>query len=208
MEMARELTEVVPAPRSEKLSEGKKRREEYYRRKREGIEHGVKIGIPTFDDLTLGIQPHEICIWGGPTGGGKTTGMQYSSISAYLKKRTVLFISLEVEAEQILRRFDVMLADAKIRYKALKALDLNKEEEEQWEKILERAESERLQHDIIIIDDIKNCSVDKVAAEALRYKPDVVCVDYLEEMRGHRNNQSWENVRDAGRGLKQFARKE
>jgi len=206
MEMARELTEVVPAPQASKLSEGKKRKELYYKRKREGIEHGIKLGIPTFDDITLGLQPHELLIWGGAPGEGKTTGLQHTSISGYLKERIVLFISLEVEAEQILRRFDVMLGEEKIRYRALKALELNPEEEAQWNKVLERAESERHLHDIIIIDDMKNCTPDKVAAEMLRYKPDLVCVDYLEEMRSVRGAERWQAVEDNGRALKQLAR--
>jgi hypothetical protein len=60
--------------------------------------------------------------------------------------------------------------------------------------------------DIIIRDDIKNCSVEKVAAEYLRWKPGMVVVDYLEEMRTPRGISSWEGVQENGRGLKQAAR--
>lgn len=204
LDMARELALVVPQPRAGRLSEGKKRKEEYYKRKREGIQHGVPLGIPTFDELTLGVQPHELLIWGGPPGGGKTTGLQYSALSAYLQMNTVLFISLEVEEEQILRKFDVMLSN--VRYRALKALELNVGEEEAWHKILEAAEKERMEHDIIVKDDIKNCTVEKVGAQQLRYKPNVVVVDYLEEMRTPRGMAGWEGVQENGRGLKQSAR--
>jgi len=205
LEMARELAEVVPAPKARRLSEGKSRKSEYDRRKKKGqILLGVPIGIPTFDSITLGVQPHELVIWGGPPGGGKTTGLQFSSISAYMNGRTVLFVSLEVESEQILRKFDTMLSQ--IRYHALKALELNPDEEQKWTEILERAEEERMERDIIIIDDIKNCTVDKVAAQQIRYKPQVVVVDYLEEMRTPRNVQGWEGIASNGRGLKQQAR--
>jgi len=206
MEMARELAEIVPAPEAVRLSDGKKRREEYYRRKREGIDHGIKLGIPSFDDITLGAQPHEIVIFGAEPGIGKTTALIYVTISAYLQNKTVLFVSLEVEGEQLVRKMDTMLAETKIRYQALKSLSLSKEEEEAWDKILERAESERLVHDVIVRADIKNCSVEKVAAEQMRYKPDVVVVDYLEEMKPKRGIQGWESVAENGRGLKQSAR--
>lgn len=206
LEMARELTEVVPASQASRLSEGKKRKEDYYRRKREGIEEGIRLGIPSFDDITLGLQPHELLIWGGPPGGGKTTGLQHTALSAYLKNRTVLFISLEVDEAQIMRKFEVMLADTRIRYRALKALELNPDEEAVWDEIIERAEKERMEHDVIVMDNIKNCTVDKVAAEALRYKPDLICVDYLEEMRSMRGIERWQGVEDNGRALKQFAR--
>jgi replicative DNA helicase len=204
LEMARKLAEVVPAPKAQRFSEGKQRRAEYERRKKKQIVHGIKMGIPTFDNITLGIQPHELMIWGGPPGGGKTTFLQYVSMQAYLAGHTVLFISLEVEAEQILRKFDTMLS--KVRYLALKGMELEPDEEEKWHAVLDRAEEEKMDRDIIIIDDIRNCTVDKVAAQQIRHKPGMVVVDYLEEMRTPRNIQGWEGVASNGRGLKQAAR--
>jgi replicative DNA helicase len=205
LEMARQLTEVVPSPKASRFSAGKARKEEYQRRKKKReIIHGIPLGIPTFDGITLGIQNHELVIWGGPPGGGKTTGLQYCSMHGYLHGETVLFVSLEVEAEQILRKFDTMLTQ--IRYHALRAIELNPEEEEKWYEILDRAEQEKMERDIIIVDDIRNCTVDKVAAQQIRYKPGLVVVDYLEEMRTPRNVQGWEGVAANGRGLKQQAR--
>jgi replicative DNA helicase len=205
LEMARQLTEVVPSPKARRFSEGRARKEEYNRRKKQNIVHGIKIGIPSIDEITLGIQPHELLIWGGPPGGGKTTALQFCAGNCYLNSdETVLFISLEVEAEPILRKFDTMMAQ--ISYKALKALELNPEDEKKWYTILERAEKDRMHKDIIIVDDIRNCTVDKVAAQQIRHKPGVVIVDYLEEMRTPRNMQGWEGVAENGRGLKQSAR--
>jgi replicative DNA helicase len=204
LEMARQLTEVVPSPKAQRFSEGRARKEEYDRRKKKEIVHGIPLGIPTFDNLTLGVQPHELVIWGGPPGGGKTTGLQHCSVQGYMHGETVLFVSLEVEAEQILRKFDTMLTQ--VRYWALRAMELNPEEEEKWTDILERAEEEKAHKDIIIVDDIRNCTVDKVAAQQIRYKPGLVVVDYLEEMRTPRNVQGWEGVAANGRGLKQQAR--
>lgn len=206
LEMARELTEVVPAPRASRFSDGMVRKHEYERRKREGILHGVLLGIPTFDELMLGIQPHELMVVAAYLGTGKTTLMQHMAMSSYLQGKTSLFISLEVEAEQILRKFDVMLSN--IRYHALKALELNVGEEKAWVRILEAAEADRLERDIIIRDDIKNCTVEKVLAETIRYKPSIVFVDYLELMRVPRglSNSHWEAVSHSGTGLKQNAR--
>src|SRR4029077_4191157 len=134
--MATELAEIVPTPKAQRISEGASRKQEYERRKKKKIQHGVKIGIPTFDDITLGVQPHELVIWGGPPGGGKTTGIQYTAVNAYLAGITVLMVSLEVEAEQILRKFDSMLSH--VRYRALKGLELNEGEEREWHRILRR----------------------------------------------------------------------
>jgi replicative DNA helicase len=204
LEMARELNEVIPTPKAQRLSEGGARRQEYERRKKKNVKHGINIGIKTFDDITLGIQPHELLIWGGPPGGGKTTAIQYTALNAYVAGKTVLFVSLEVEAEQILRKFDTMLTH--VRYRALKGLELDDGEEKEWHRILRQCEKDRAHKDIIIVDDIRNCTVDKVAAEQIRHKPGMVCVDYLEEMRTPRNVQGWEGVAANGRGLKQAAR--
>lgn len=204
LEMAHRLTLVIPTPKAQRLSEGKARREEYERRKKKNVQHGIPIGIPSFDNITLGLQPHEILIWGGPPGGGKTTGIQYTAINAYLKGETVVFVSLEVEGEQILRKFDTMLTH--IRYRALKALNLNQGEEKEWHRVLRQCEKDRMDKDIIIIDDIRNCTVEKIAAEQIRHKPGMVCVDYLEEMKTPRKVQGWEGVAENGRGLKQQAR--
>jgi replicative DNA helicase len=204
LEMANELAMLVPTPKAQRLSEGKARKHEYDRRKKKKIKPGIMIGIPSFDTVTLGIQPHELVIWGGPPGGGKTTGLQYTALNAYLQGETVLFVSLEVEGEQILRKFDTMLSH--VRYRALKALELNEGEEKEWYRVLRQCEKDRAHRDIIIIDDIRNCTVEKVAAEQIRHKPGMVCVDYLEEMRTPRNVQGWEGVAANGRGLKQQAR--
>ena len=208
LEMARVLSEVVPEPRVHRFgADAMRRHEEYKRRQAEGIEHGIMIGVPTIDKVTLGQQPHELCVYAGYMGTGKTTMQQHHCLSAYLKMRIALFISLEVEAEQILRKFDVMLSN--VRYHAMKALELDVGEEEQWTKILERADSEKMEREIYILDDIKNCTPEKVAQRTLRYKPDIVFVDYLEEMRTARINkgmQGWEGIAENARGLKQNAR--
>jgi replicative DNA helicase len=204
IEMGRELTEIVPAPKSHRLSEGLARKREYDRRKKEGIRHGIMMGIPSFDIITLGIQPHELVVIAGYMGMGKTTFMQLLALNAYLQGKTVLFISLEVEAEMILRKFDVMLSN--VRYRALKALELNAGEEETWTKILKQCEADKLERDIIIKDDIANCTPDKVSAEIIREKPELTCVDYLEEMRAPRGVIGWEAISQNGRDLAQMAR--
>lgn len=204
LEMARELTEIVPAPRAGRLSDGLARKREYDRRKKEGIKHGIMMGIPSFDAITLGTQPHELVVIGGYMGMGKTTFLQLIALNAYLQGNTVLFISLEVEEEMILRKFDVMLSN--VRYRALKALELNAGEEKAWTNILKQCEANKLERDIIIRDDIANCSPDKVSAEIIREKPTMTCVDYLEEMRAPRGIVGWEAISQNGRDLKQMAR--
>jgi replicative DNA helicase len=205
MDMATQLIEVVPQPRAVYL--GKDAMKSYHRykeRQKTGDLPGMPIGVPSYDALMLGMQPHELLVYAGPPGSGKTTSMQHTSKVVYLDGGSVLFISLEVEGEQILRRFQTMLA--KIEYHALKGLSLIPEQEQAWLKILERCQKEAQDHDIIIRDDIMNCTAEKVATQRVRYKPDLVVVDYLEEMRGRKGLSGWENVQENARQMKQQAR--
>jgi replicative DNA helicase len=118
----------------------------------------------------------------------------------------VLFVTLENTAEQTMRKIEVMLAQDQIRYSALKSHSMNKGEEEAWDRILERAASEKHKHDIYVQGDLKNVSVERIEAEQMRYKPDLVVVDYLELLKTRRGMNDWESVRENGRGLKQSAR--
>ena len=206
LDFAQQLVEVVPIQRAQFLGrDATSRKETYDYRKEHGIHHGLMMGIPTFDRLMAGMQPHELIVLAGPPGAGKTTGMQHIAINVYLhEKQSVLFVSLEVEAELILRKFDTMLSH--ISYHALKALDLDVGSEQKWLSVLERCEAEHAERDIAIRDDITNCTVAKVIAETIRFKPGLVVVDYLEEMRSRKGLADWESVRDNARGLKQQAR--
>ena len=205
IDFANQLAEVVPAPRAQYFGKGAKtRKERYDRRKREGVLPGLMLGIPKYDAIMVGLQDHELLVYAGPPGGGKTTGMQHTTMNAYLQGRTSLFVSLEVEAEQVLRKFDVMRSN--VSYLAMKALAMDAGDERRWVEMLERVEADSSDRDIIIRDDIKNCTVEKVTAETIRHKPGLVVVDYLEEMRSRKGLQDWESVRENARGLKQQAR--
>jgi replicative DNA helicase len=205
IDFANQLAELVPAPRAQYFGKGAKaRKERYDRRKRDGEKPGLMLGIPKYDAIMVGLQDHEMLVYAGPPGAGKTTGMQHTTMNAYLQGRTGLFVSLEVEAEQVLRKFDVMLSS--VSYLSMKALAMDAPDERRWTEILERAENDSVERDIIIRDDIKNCTVEKVTAETIRHKPGLVIVDYLEEMRSRKGLSDWESVRENARGLKQQAR--
>ncbi len=206
LEMARSLTETIPAPSVQRFSAMPERMKEYDRRKTKGIRHGIDMGIPSFDSVTEGYQPTDLVVIVAYFGVGKTTLMQYLSYMAYLQGRSSEIISLEMEGEAVLRKLDTLAS--KVKYHALKALDLEVGDLEQWKRIAEQAHKDRHERDIIIRDDIRNCTVDKVMADMMRFKQDVIMVDYLELMSTGRNRgrSTWEGVSDNGIGLKEAAR--
>jgi replicative DNA helicase len=205
LEMARNLAMVVPSSQVARLSDVKKRIEEYERRKAEGNLWGIKTGIKTLDLLTMGIQQHELATIAGWMGLGKSTLAQVVLFNAYLQDETPMMISGEMEAEALFRKWDTMATNMK--YSALKAMDLGKGDMRKWEEWGEKAEAAAPERDIIVIDDIGKMTVDKVFSETIRYSPDLVCVDYIGLMEAPNNiGQGWEKITYCTKGLKQNAR--
>jgi replicative DNA helicase len=204
LELGSSLAQMFPTGNSQRFSEMEKRILTYDQRAIEGFSMGIPFGIEALDDLTLGIQPHEFVNIVGWQGTGKSTLTQYICFNAYLSGRTALIISLEMEAEAMLRKFDVMATN--FQYQALKKLELGTEDRRKWEQWAERAA--KLDNDIIIIDDIKNCTVEKVHSIAEQYKPDIMAVDYISLMDAPRqfDGKIWEKVTHLTQGLKRIAR--
>lgn len=208
-EMARDLAEVLPTPRASFFGrDAMKRKHAYHERKKEGNIRGILLGIPSIDEVLLGLKPGQLATIVAYMGVGKSILMAYIAYMAYLQGKTSLIISLEMDESEVMERIDVLASN--VRSRALMALELNAGEEKKWYDVLEKAHAAQHERDIIIRDDIRDCTVDHVFAEASRFKPDLVFVDYLELMSVPRSqggqSQGWEKVSAAGMGLKQNAR--
>jgi replicative DNA helicase len=211
LEIARNLSMIVPSSQVARLSDVEKRIEEYERRKREGNMWGTKIGIPTLDNLTLGLQPSDLATIAGWMGLGKSTLAQVVLFNAYLQDKTPMMISGEMDADALFRKWDTMAANyeakLKVDYNALKALDLGPKQMDQLKKWGEKAAAAKADRDIIVIDDIGKMTVDKVFSETIRYSPDLVCVDYIGLMDAPNHiGQGWEKITYCTKALKQNAR--
>lgn len=205
LDMARNLTEIVPAPRASRYSEMEQRIDKYMERKESDDPMGIRMGVPTFDHETLGIQPHELVTVAAFLGTGKSTFMQHIFFEAYLQGKTPMLISLEMEAEALFRKWDVMATQ--VQYRALKALELGEGDIEKWKQVAEKASEAKPEKDIIVVDDIINCTPDRVLAETMRYKPDMIGVDFINVMRAPKMyNQMWERLLFIAYELKHNAR--
>jgi replicative DNA helicase len=206
LEIARNLATVVPSTKVARFSDMDKRIIEYRRRKAEGKPTGIPFGFPTLDRMTGGLQPHEFVTIAGFSGLGKSTLLGVLAFKAYVQGYTPLYISLEMEASAILRRFDSMAAS--LDYWQLKLMQLPDEMMADWESTAANARART--HDIPIIDDIRNCTPNHVFAETVRHKPDLVIVDYISLMRSARasgrGSQMWQQVTEITQDLKQNAR--
>lgn len=203
LEKSRELAQIVPTTTLSKYSEMDKRILSYETGEDSII--GIEMGIPEFDFFTSGIQPHEYVTISGYSGTGKSTLAQWILFNAYMQGKTPMYISLEMEAKALLRKWDTMTIN--FEYNRLKRQRLTDSELEAWK---ERSEIvKQADNDIIILDDVAGCTVDRVYAELTRYQPDILCIDYITLMdtaRSASGTQMWEKVVHLTRQLKQTSR--
>jgi replicative DNA helicase len=202
LDKARDLAAVIPTSRADKFSSMKKRIAEYKKNKEEGIIKGKRFGLPELDEYTLGIQQHEYVTIAGPSGLGKTTLGLWFNLNHYMDGHTPMIISLEMSAEEIYRKLDGMAAQ--LKQHAIKAMTLDKGAVERWEKMAERAESAA--NDIIVID-VDNATPEKIYAEAARWNPEIIMVDYIQLLEAPRYiKEGYRQVGHISKEMKKISR--
>ena len=178
---------------------------EYEERAAEGKKIGVPFGYPTLDDWTGGVQSHELVTIAGFSGLGKSTMLMSLAFNAWSQGYTPLYISLEMEAGAILRKFDAMAAS--LDYAKIKQLQLPDSQIDNWRRTADDIAGKS--QDIPVIDSIRGCTPDHVFAETVRHKPDLVLIDYLSLLRSSRpsrNSSMWQTLTEITQDLKQNAR--
>lgn len=202
---ARELAETLPKATSKRFSGMKDRVKQYEAVYDFGPAMGIPYPFPTVNTFMHGIQKHEVVTISGWSGTGKSYLGLLMCYNAYMAGKTPLIISLEMGADAINRRLDVMATN--LSHTAMRKAEIDKPGREKWEKIADKVQTERKEHDIIILDSLNHCTSDKVYAETIRYKPDLVMIDYLTLMDGPRGfkGPQWEKVSEISRRLKSQA---
>lgn len=200
MEESRRLATILPSAKLHAFKDMKKRIYEYEHPAEETF---IRTGIPQVDNLTFGIQPHEYVTIFGATSVGKSTLSQWLLFNAWMQGKTPMYISLEMEAKALFRKWDTMLMQ--FRYNDLKGHSLREEEVDAWKKKAE--EIEEKPNDIIVMDDVRGCTVERVHAELTRWQPDILCLDYVNLMSARSSfNQGWEKLTYLTQELKQISR--
>jgi replicative DNA helicase len=200
LEESRRLATVLPTAKLHAFKDMPSRIYEY---ENPAEEKFIRTGIPQIDNLTFGIQPHEYVTVFGITGAGKSTLSQWLLFNAWMQGKTPMYISLEMEARALFRKWDTMLMQ--FQYNDLKGHTLREHEVTAWK---ERAnEISQLPNDIIVMDDVRGCTVDRVFSELTRWQPDILCVDYVNLMSARNSfNQGWEKITYLTQELKQISR--
>lgn len=205
LEVSRRLATLVPSTQVARFSDMEQRVADYEQRAAEGKKIGIPFGYPTLDDWTGGVQAHELVTIAGFSGLGKSTMLMSLAFNAWSQGYTPLYISLEMEAGAILRKFDAMAAS--LDYAKIKQLQLPENQIDNWRKTADEIADKA--HDIPVIDSIRGCTPDHVFAETVRHKPDLVLIDYLSLLRSSRpsrHTSMWQSLTEITQDLKQNAR--
>lgn len=205
LDASRQLAQVVPSTRVAYFKEVEKRIELYDQKKAEGKPPGIPYGFPTLDEWTGGLKPWQMASVSAFTGAGKSTlGMRFST-NFFLQDFTPLYLSLEMDADEIFEKIDSMILG--IDSRSMMHLRLDDDKIENWKDFA--AEAREKAGDIPVIDSMRYCTVDHVYAEMVRHMPDVCIVDYIQLMKSPNKNRfgnRWEDIQDTARELKAVAR--
>lgn len=205
LEKGRDLKNLLPGSKVTYFTDAQHRIDKFLERAETGETYtGLKIGIPDIDDATLGIQSHELVSVVGWQGTGKSTLVQWILGNFFLQGKRSMFISLEMTAEALMRKWDQMFQQF-TSYKHLKMLNLTDQEIERWRQWAKDAKN-KVGPEIMVLDQGGAWTVERVHGEILKHKPDVVAIDYLSLMELPGSNlQRWEKLTKLTRDLKQIA---
>lgn len=203
LDAARDLASIVPSGGVARFAgEMEKRIERYELDQQQGVVPGILLGIPVIDEVTQGVRPGWVITNAGFSGRGKSMLTIWNLLSVFEQDKTALMLSLEMSREEVMERLDTMVLNFEHRLLAQRNLDPR--EIERWSDIAKVYKAARAE--IIVIDKLGGCTVDRVFAEINRYKPDVAAVDYVQRMTGTRTSMAkWEGLDEITNEFKTIA---
>jgi replicative DNA helicase len=169
---------------------------------------GEVVGLPTgfrdLDQLTGGLQRSDLIILAARPGVGKTSlVMSIAHNVAMQYQGTVGIFSLEMSREQLVQRLLSMETSIDTH-----RLRLGQLREEEMERVI--SAMGRLAAVPIYIEDTAGLSIMDVRSRARRLQAragvDLIIIDYLQLMQGHRSENRVQEVSEISRGLKALAR--
>ncbi len=164
---------------------------------------GLMSNFANFDELTNGLKPSDLMILAARPAMGKTAFvLQFASQVVETAKQT-LFFSLEMSAEQLIRRVESQLSGLNN-----KAIELGKIFQGEDEKLA--LTHKRITKMGLHIDDTAGISVQKMKLKAKRVKAkyglDLIVVDYLQLAYGNGKGNREQEISEISRGLKIIAK--
>ena len=165
---------------------------------------GVPTGIIDLDNITSGFQNGDLVILAGRPSMGKTAlALTIARNAAVEYKVPIGFFSLEMADWQLAMR--LLCAEAKVDSHLVRT---GKLPSGQWPKLSQ--ETSRLADAPLFIDDSPSLSMMEIRAKARRLKAEhdvqMIVVDYLQLIKGHRAESRQQEITEISRGLKALAK--
>lgn len=203
LDAARDLASTVPSGGVARFSAGMEQRIELYEaEKNSGVAPGIQLEIPIIDEVTGGVKPGWLVTTAGFSGLGKTTLALWGLLSSFEQDKVALMLSLEMSKQEVMDRLDTMVNH--FPHRDLVRRQLGDVQFKNWRdvsRVYSKAHGE-----IVTVDKLGGCTLDRVHAEITRYKPDIVAIDYVQRMSGTRASMAkWEGLEEITNGLKTIA---
>ncbi|MCK9559124.1 MAG: replicative DNA helicase [Candidatus Marinimicrobia bacterium] len=171
---------------------------------RKGHTTGVPSGLLDLDDLTSGFHPGELIILAGRPGMGKTAlALTIARNAAVEYNLPVGFFSIEMADYQLALR--ILCAEARLDSHLVRTGKLPKD---QWQRL--SMQTGRLSNAKMYIDDSPVLTMMDIRAKARRAKAEhdiqMVIIDYLQLIKGHRAENRQQEITEISRGLKALSK--
>jgi len=168
------------------------------------IVHGVPTNYSRLDAVTQGLQPDELIVLAARPAVGKTSfALNIARNAAVLAERRVVIFSLEMSKQALVQR--LICSEAKVD---AYLISTGQADAHAFERIA--GAMDRLSQANIWIDDTPALPISELRARARRMKAqhnvDLVVVDYLQLMRGGRQDSRVQEVSEISSGLKTIAK--
>ena len=168
------------------------------------IVHGVPTNYSRLDAVTQGLQPGELIVLAARPAVGKTSfALNIARNAAVLAERRVVIFSLEMSKQALVQR--LICSEAKVD---AYLISTGQADAHAFERIA--GAMDRLSQANIWIDDTPALPISELRARARRMKAqqgvDLVVVDYLQLMRGGRQDSRVQEVSEISSGLKTIAK--
>ena len=178
-----------------------------YKRVQQGeITVGLPTGFPTFDKNTGGLKAGELDIVIAGSNEGKSVFLINVAKHLYLKGKNILYFSIELPKDQIIRRFISLAANINIdRFRdGILTPDENT-------RFINTMNDFKQRQNIFYIVDNPTCTADSIAAKfeeiSTKHKIDLIIIDYLGIMRPKKSTgQKWEELGNIALDVRHIAR--
>jgi replicative DNA helicase len=170
-----------------------------------GAVTGLATGFSELDKMTSGFQPGNLIILAARPGMGKTSlVLNLAAHAAIHEQKAIAFFSLEMGKEELVQR--LLCAEAGIDMSELRRGTMAANN---WEKLTRAASS--LSNTDLYFDDNGGIDIRYVVGKCRRQKAegklDLVIIDYLQLMNGHKKTERREQeISEISRGLKAMAK--